>query len=127
MLEPLPRGGVGSLVTFSPDGKMIAASLLGGRVWDVETARPITPVLDQRDCRGRVLFSKNGSRLMTVCTQGAAFWDLVPDERPIQDLEMMARVFSSRRIDNGAVVALRPDEHQALFRELKAKYPNGLR
>jgi WD40 repeat protein len=72
-------------------------------------------------------FSPDGSKVVTASRDNTAcVWDLSPDPRPAEDLELLAQVVSSHRIDQtGALVPFKPDEFLAAWNELRSKYQQG--
>jgi hypothetical protein len=51
-------------------------------------------------------------------------WDLIPDERPLADLQALAELLAHRRIDgSGALVETSPAAWQRAQNELRQKYP----
>jgi hypothetical protein len=53
-------------------------------------------------------------------------WDLSPDTRPVEDLELLAQVLAARRIDHTqALVPLDTDQFRQAWETLRAKYPQG--
>jgi WD40 repeat protein len=86
----------------------------GARVWDLATGRSRTPPLCHGSHLAAAAFHQDGRQLVTLNTQGAAyFWqlpgysedddgrsrDLSPEERPVDDLVALAQVLAGARID----------------------------
>lgn len=55
---------------FSPDGQRVAAKMTGGivRIWDVETALPLSPPFRHTMRAGRLLFMPDGKRIVSADT-----------------------------------------------------------
>jgi WD40 repeat protein/serine/threonine protein kinase len=63
---------------FSPDGRRVitASHDKTARVWDVETGKPVTPILRHADELNYVAFSPNGRFVATACVDGTVqVWD----------------------------------------------------
>jgi WD40 repeat protein/tetratricopeptide (TPR) repeat protein len=87
--------------TFSPDGRYVATASVDrtARVWEVETGEPITPALRNPATVYQAIFGPSNRTLGIIAGTGMVeVWRLVPDERPIEDLEALAQVMSGRRL-----------------------------
>ena len=79
--EFMPHQGpiwFGVAVAFSPDGRAVVTGCDDRtvRVWDVDTAKPIGPVLRHGAGVRMVAFSDDGSQVLTGTTDGKVrFWD----------------------------------------------------
>jgi tetratricopeptide (TPR) repeat protein len=85
---------------FSSDGRLLLTGV--GGVWDTATGVPITP---PRTGPGPFSFftmamSLDGRHIISRGDDwGAWLWNLVPDERPVQDLTQLAQFLTGQRID----------------------------
>ncbi len=81
---PLPDVGPIRFLSFSPDGKKLAAAARydGLMLWDVETGEPIDALgEDSGDSAYAVQFLPDGERLAAVSYKGAYVYDLKTGER----------------------------------------------
>jgi WD40 repeat protein len=114
------------------------------RVWDTATGEPVTPPLAHAGSVERAVFCRSGWAVLTAGRDGAAWlwdaatgeaitpmprratwveraltgdpgtWDLPTDERPVEELEALARWLSGHRVDaTGGLVPLGNDELRA--------------
>ncbi len=121
---------------FSSDGRRLATVCQPGgshrfpgnageiRIWDAASGEPLTPSLKYRDVR-HVSFGPTGSQLVAAFGNKTAWlWELVPDERPIQDLYLLAHVLASSELDDtGDFVPLEPARLQTAWDALRSTYP----
>ena len=74
------------------------------RVFDAVTGEPLSPALridqGQFGVPPSVIFSPDGSQLLTGAEDRAQLWPLPKDTRPVEDLVMLARLLSGRTIDD---------------------------
>ena len=114
---------------FSRDGQLIATACLDGmvRVWDANTGEPVTGALRHSSQWAiGAEFSPDGRRLLTTGRGAAKLWDLRPDRRPIEDLELLAQVLCGHRIDEtgGRLDPVDPGELRNAWQNLRDKYPS---
>jgi WD40 repeat protein/serine/threonine protein kinase len=115
---------------FSQDGRLVvtASSVTDttARVWDAATGQPVTPPL--RHSRGVIAaaFSPDGRRVVTVSyDQTARVWDVSADERPTDDLVLLAQLFHGHHLDRqGALGPLSPEEQRDALEKLRDKSPS---
>jgi hypothetical protein len=63
--------------------------------------------------------------VVTASTDGTArVWELPDDDRPVEDLQLIARVLSGVQVDGtGGVVPLAGEELRQAFQALRARHP----
>jgi WD40 repeat protein/tetratricopeptide (TPR) repeat protein len=119
---------------FSADGRLLATITINGavQVWDVRTGAPVTPALKQADNRGgtsyhlygRVSFDAEARRLFSFVGGQMQVWDISPDDRPAEDLVLLAQLLSGHGIDDsGALVPLDAKTLRGHWERLRGKYP----
>ena len=106
---PLRHSGVVAYATFSHNGCYVATASRDktGRVWDASTGQPITPPLRLDGAVDCVRFSPD-DEVVTLVGHGnasglVASWKLVSDNRPTEELLLLARSLSLRRLDASGV------------------------
>jgi WD40 repeat protein len=120
-IPALPVGGPCSYAWFSADGSRILTwagdvytdyrpSYGAGvsvsppvRVWDTRTGQPLTPAIGDDRINRRVLFSPDGSHVLTFDgreRRGAWLWNLSPDDRPVAELARLSTLLSGRQVDD---------------------------
>jgi hypothetical protein len=116
------------MVSFAPDGRrMVTASSDGtARIWDTLTGEALSPPLSQRDQLTCARFNNDGSALATGSyDRTCRVWELPLNDRPTQDLEIMAQLQSGLRIDDtGGLSPLASGELWAVWRKRFEAYPN---
>ncbi len=113
--------------TFSDDGRLVAtASADGtGRAWDAETGIPVTPPLPHGGGVVHAEFSPDGRWLATGSDDGVVYlWEIPFDDRPVEDLRLLAELLSSRKIDrHGTLGLLDLKELRQVWESLRSRYP----
>jgi tetratricopeptide (TPR) repeat protein len=72
----------------------------------------------------RVDFSPDGCRLLTGSWTAAQLWELSSDDRPVEDLELLARLLAGQRLaPTGGLVPLEPSEPAEAWARLRSRYP----
>ncbi len=120
------RGAVGN-ASFSPDGRRVLTASWDktARVWDATTGEPVTPFLKHGDPVSHALFSPDGRRVVTASMHKAQVWDVSPDERPVDDLLLLAHLLASGRIDStGTPETVEADTIHSIWDTLRSKYPD---
>ena len=96
------------------------------RVWDAGTGEPVTPPLKHSESVHHASFSPDGRRVVTVCNDRAArVWEVSPDERPVDDLVLLAQLLASQRVDpTGALETIDTETLHVIWDTLRSKYPS---
>jgi WD40 repeat protein len=82
IMHELEHEGQVYSVTFSPDGKQLAAGGNSARVWDAATAQPLTPPLRHLAPVRAVAFSSDGRLLLTASADKTVqMWDVITGKR----------------------------------------------
>ena len=94
-------------------------------MWDTETGKALSPPLLHAEMVVSVAFSPDSRHLMTGSADGIfRMWDLTPQQRPIEDMIGLAKLWSGHRIDDtGSLFPLSVDEQSRLWAEMQSKYP----
>ena len=112
---------------FSPDGTRVVTASWDNtaRIWDTFTGAPITPPLLHRDRVDHASFTQDGRTLFTASADGTTrLWDVTPDNRPVEEITMLAQLLSGRRIDStGSLVAVTSANLVEFWNKLHTKYP----
>jgi hypothetical protein len=115
---------------FSPDGRWIVTGSRDktARVWNANTGEAVTPPLPHESSVIWARFVANGQAVLTTQPNAQHWrWELISDPRPLQDLERMAQLLSGHTVDPIAGAIAIPHQHlEALWHELRAKYPGDL-
>lgn len=112
---------------FSPDGRWIMTCCADKtvRVWDAQTGEPITPPMEHSVFFQQAVFVGDGWSVVTTMSSGEAWlWKLPRDQRPIEKLEQMADLLTSRWEGVGQQVIPRT---KAAWRDLRQALPDDFR
>ena len=130
-LARLPHSDGVSAASFSGDGRRVVTVSAGrARLWDAATGQLLTPPL--RDENGHVTgaaLDPDGRRLVLGYNAPANLhrtqvWAFAPDERPLDDLALLARLLSAQEVDaQGGLRAVAPAAVREAWHALSAKYP----
>jgi WD40 repeat protein/tetratricopeptide (TPR) repeat protein len=98
---------------ISADGRLVlTVGRDGVGVWDAATGAPLTPPLRYPGLDDAA-FAADGRRLLTFGGTRAQVWDLTPDDRPEDDLRLLAEFLAGRRLDPaGSLVPLEAEERR---------------
>jgi WD40 repeat protein len=86
---------------FSADSRMIlTAGKDMARVWDARTGEAITPPLRHNNWLQSAAWSNDGRKVITAAIDGVVkVWDVSPTTEPVGNLQRLAQVLSSHRLD----------------------------
>ena len=130
--RPLLHSGGVLHAAFSPDSQWVATSALDGsiRVWDAETGHPITPPLKVpwgRDIYVAVQFLDSGRKVVAKRRNGSSVtWNLVPDQREIEEVETEAHLLSGHYSNPGQTRAMSPLAKEELLEKWEVVRTNHL-
>jgi WD40 repeat protein/tRNA A-37 threonylcarbamoyl transferase component Bud32 len=129
LLPPLAHNGTVIRAAFSSDGQRLATACKDGtaRVWDSRSGEALTPPLMHPWGIRDVAFSADGLALITTWPDDTqTSWDLSPDSRDAEDLQAMARLLASQRIDlRAGTLPMNPADLQESWASLKKRYPDS--
>jgi serine/threonine protein kinase/WD40 repeat protein len=104
---------------FSADGSRaaIATADHAVQVWDTRTRQPLTPPLAHAERLAAVAFLAGGRDIVVVGTAGhVRRWTLTPDERPVDQLQTLARALAGHRLEHpGRLVHLHRAERRSAW------------
>ncbi len=112
---------------FSHDGRWIAAASRSqsGRVWDWQSGESILPSLHHDGLIEGIAFDPAGQKILTGSfDRTVKVWDISLDERPMEDLILLAQLQSGQRLEKGSLDLLTPEEIEKAWRDLRRKYPD---
>jgi WD40 repeat protein len=128
LLPPLRHRGTVVQACFSADGRMVATASRDrtARVWDAATGEALTPPLRHPWAVRRAEFGPGGDRLLTSGPDGATWeWGLCRDERPVEDLVLLAQLLSGSRVEKRGTMPLEAAEQARAWEELRGRYPES--
>jgi hypothetical protein len=72
-------------IVFSPNRHMLFSVVDGksARVWDMESGKPISPLLEYPEAIASAAFSPDGERILTGCNDGSLWWWNCGGDRPV--------------------------------------------
>jgi WD40 repeat protein/tetratricopeptide (TPR) repeat protein len=129
LTPPLRHDTAVALVAFSGDGRwLVTAAGSRVRVWEVATGEPVAPPLRHtRDDRPVTFAALEVGGRLTVASglpgDPSDRWArlLRPDGRPVEELEMLARLVSGERAGAGGPLPATPEEVGATWKALRDK------
>jgi serine/threonine protein kinase/WD40 repeat protein len=110
---------------FHPSGLLRIVSSKGTmRLWEVAPWQEASPAIKADHLLGVYGVSYRRGDTVSALTVMDRPFRLPRDLRPTGDLVKLGQLYSGQRLDaNGSTVPLRPEERQAIWRELSARYP----
>jgi WD40 repeat protein len=128
LLPPLRHQGTVVQAGFSADGRMVATASRdrSARVWDAATGEALTPPLRHPWAVRRAEFGPGGDRLLTAGPDGTTWeWALGRDDRPVEDLVLLAQLLSGSRIEKRGTMPLDAAEQARAWEQLRERYPEA--
>jgi eukaryotic-like serine/threonine-protein kinase len=128
LLPPLRHQGTVVHAAFSADGRLVATASRDGtaRAWDAATGEALTPPLRHPWAVRRAEFAPAGDRLVTTGPGGTAWeWGLGRDDRPVEDLVLLAQMLSGSRVEKRGTMPLGAAEQARAWEELRGRYPEA--
>jgi Flp pilus assembly protein TadD len=117
-------------VCFSSDGSLLLARTeQTARVWDAATGDPVTPTLGQHERVACASFAPDGGRVLTgsLDSTGAQVWDLPAENRPLEELLLLAEVLTGEPVDaTGGLSPVEAERVQSAWQALRARYPQSV-
>jgi WD40 repeat protein len=126
LLPPLRHQGTVVHACFSRDGRMVATASRDrtARAWDAATGEALTPPLRHPWAVRRAEFGPAGDRLVMTGPDGTAWeWVLGRDDRPAEDLVLLAQLLSGSRVERRGTMPLGAAEQARAWQELHGRYP----
>jgi hypothetical protein len=118
---------------FSPDGRRIVTVCRDAtaRVWDSTTGEPLTPPLKApspwNDRLWQARFTANGQGIIASKRGEAHLYSLLPDQREIKDLVLIAQLLSGHQSDQvSGAMPLAKEVVEALWKNLSSREPQYL-
>jgi WD40 repeat protein len=142
LAAPLPTPSGAKQLEFSADGRLVAVeSGSSVRLLDVQTGLPLGPWLPFTNSADNFPdlpndgfhIAADGSTLLTRAEWPNGYlrsaryrvWNLKPDARPVEHLEVLAELHAGRRLtDAGDVVTLSLDEYRQRWQEARIRHPD---
>jgi WD40 repeat protein len=129
LLPPFPHAAAVTEARFSADGRWIVTACemdQSARVWDSETGEPVTPPLKHAWQFRHVQFVASGRGIVARRSNGeSAFWELLHDEHPMEDLAHIAQLVSGYQGDYAGDAL--PQTREAVrdaWQKLRVQYPD---
>jgi WD40 repeat protein len=113
---------------FSHHAKWIVTASADGtaRVWSAETGDALTPPLRHLAKPAEARFLPDDRRILTADKHGHTWiWELPVDQRPVEDMNLLAHFLAGDTIDSLRRLTGRPQESlQSLWQRLRTHYPS---
>jgi hypothetical protein len=123
VLAPLPHPFLISEARFSANGRWIITTCnesQAARVWDARTGEPLTPPLKHPWPFSHAQFVADDRAILTRRLNGQSMlWELPTETRDIEELALMARVFSGS--------PQTPSDLKEAYQKLRKDHPNDFR
>ncbi len=127
---PLVHPGLVVHVAFGPDNRMLLTQNMIGngfhseaRLWDTRTRQEISPPIRSTGTTLETFTFAGEGRVLIGWDTGLQI-DLSPMEIPANELIKLAQLYAGQRLQaGGGLVSLSREEYRALWKELRAKYP----
>lgn len=122
----LPAGFMAFQARFHPGSQFLATGAIKEvRLWESMTGRMLGPMLWHKS--RALAFSADGRWLATVDDQ-IRLWDLAPEARTPEDVEMLVQLLSGRKLDDrGNLQFLSADKQQTIFETVAKSWPEETR
>jgi eukaryotic-like serine/threonine-protein kinase len=121
-------------LAFHPNGSFLMVLFKGQkdsaystgktRIFDITSLQEVSPPVKGLDRSDRLQFKPRKDGRFTFGLLDQRSWNLAPDQRPADDLVKLTQLYTQHRLDaQGGSVPLSKQELQALWDELRGKYP----
>jgi WD40 repeat protein len=123
------KNGPARAIQFDPKTSLLLVAYSDGmRFWDIGSRQEVSPAMEITDAIYLKEFVNDRFSVWTLATPSIfrmRTFDMPSDDRPASDLAKLGQLYSGWRLDSkGGSLPLRSEERQALWRELRARYPD---
>jgi WD40 repeat protein len=120
-----------ALAAFSHDGRWLATAAGNRlRLWDAATGEPASPPLPHAPESSPITYLAVAPDGKVVTGTGAAddprgrrTWDLLPDARPVADIQEMVKLLTGHRLEGQAAVVVAAADAKKSWDDLRPRYP----